>query len=230
MALTINLSYSNETPSGDIFIGTITDGTTYGGANPARSSVAVFITGEKITSAGTVDYDVDIDAYDEETAATWTFDVEKDGWYRFKFVVIPDWDSGTSYVQYDAVYSGGVVYRATASSTNEEPPNSSYWEVISSPTSLLDNNGTATESANITIELFEQIIYPFAKVAYGQISARAALQSIGIGTAERSEDVQDYELASLFVDAMKSANTRERYAAGELIAREAATFATETLS
>lgn len=40
------------------------------------------------------------------------------------------WDSGTAYVIDDAVTHQGTSYVATAGSTNQAPPNASYWDVL----------------------------------------------------------------------------------------------------
>jgi hypothetical protein len=42
------------------------------------------------------------------------------------------WDSGTTYVVDDAVENDGSAYICTAESTNNEPPNASYWDVLAS--------------------------------------------------------------------------------------------------
>jgi hypothetical protein len=40
------------------------------------------------------------------------------------------WDSATSYVIDDAVYYNGTSYVAIASSTNQAPPNATYWDIL----------------------------------------------------------------------------------------------------
>jgi hypothetical protein len=40
------------------------------------------------------------------------------------------WDAGTTYAINDAVEDGGTSYIATAPSTNEQPPNASFWDVL----------------------------------------------------------------------------------------------------
>lgn len=222
MALTVDLDYTAEAIDGEIYQGTYTDNTVYGGANPARADVAVYLTSEKIKADTTVDYEVTIDSYNPESATTFTFDIETDGWYKAKYVIIPDYDNGTAYVQYDAVYSGGVVYRALAGTTGNAPPNASFWEVISTPTSLIDNDGGATESANIAFQIKQDIIYPFSKTCYGDKTAEAALDCCS--TCDRTEKVLDYEYIGVLVDGMDVANQRGLYSKGEKIALKALEF------
>lgn len=220
MALTITLTYSNESPSGDIFVGTITDSTTYGtGGNPARAAVAVYLTGTKVKVDSSADYTVDIVTYDPTTASSFAFDIDKDGWYQFYFVVVPDHDNAVTYDIYDAVFYNAVVYRAIQDGfSGQLPTNTSFWEVISSPTSLIDNDGTATESGNLQFEIFDQIIYPYSKTKYGDASETAALDCCS--DCERSEQVEMFELARVMCAGMDAANTRQLWAKGEKMARK----------
>ena len=39
-----------------------------------------------------------------------------------------EWDSATQYVPGDIINVSGVLYKCTATTTNNEPPNASYWE------------------------------------------------------------------------------------------------------
>lgn len=45
-----------------------------------------------------------------------------------------DWDSGTTYAADDWVENDGAAYKCIAASTNNEPPNATYWDLISSDT------------------------------------------------------------------------------------------------
>jgi hypothetical protein len=226
MALTLDLDFTTEAKNGDIFLGTITDATVYGGANPARADGALYITGEKMNADGTVEDDITFVTYSPSGVDAWTsvtFDIEKDGWHKFKIVFIRDFNIATNYAQYEAVYSGGVVYRATQASVGQAPPNASYWEVVSEPTSLLDNDGTATESPNLEFQLLQRVIYPNAKVLFGNKAEDAAIE--GYGDSTRGEDVLTYEFVRLCVEAMNSLDQRGKQADGERVARRVEEFA-----
>jgi hypothetical protein len=43
-----------------------------------------------------------------------------------------DWSSAATYRPGDLVAAGGVAYVATAASTNQEPPNTTYWRPLGS--------------------------------------------------------------------------------------------------
>jgi hypothetical protein len=225
MALTPTLALDSESIDGEEMLIVYDDVTSYGGANYDRNEVATYITTEKINADTTSAYDVDIIAYTPSSATTYSFNITEDGWYKSKFVIIPNYDNATAYVIYDAVYEAGAVYRALGSTTGNVPPNASYWEIISEPTSLVDNDGTATESANIAFELKSDIIYPFSKQAYGDATAEASLECCS--TCDRPEKVLDYEYIGILVDGMDVKNQRSQYSSGEKIARKASEVISE---
>lgn len=220
MALTVDLEFTSEAQNESLYLGTLTDATVYGGANPARADVAVYLTGEKIKADGTVDYDLTVDTYTPTSATTFTFDIEDDGWHKFKFAIIPDWNVATAYVTYDVVNDAGVVYQAIGATTGNQPPNASYWSVVTTPTDVIDSDGTAAESGNLQFQVLEQIIYPFSKVGFGNACEAAALECCS--DCERGEDVKLYEIMGVFVDAMSICNQREKFAKGEKIALKSA--------
>ncbi len=228
MALTISLSYSNETKSGTTYLGTLTDSTTYGGANPARSAGAFYVSGEKLKSDGTLDEAIVFSSYDQEVDTTYTFTIPKDGWHQFYAVFIRDYDNGATYNQYDVVYqdSNNLVYRALSNGiTGIAPPNVTYWEVISSPTALIDNVDTASESTSLEYQIYNRVLYPNAKTFAGTASAAAAIN--GCSDCERSEDVLVYEQAVINVDALNNYDARSQHALGEEIARASDEFIAE---
>lgn len=222
MALTLSLTYSSETPDGDgSYISTLSDATVYGtGGNPARADGALYLTLEKINYDSSVDYAIDITTYTPETVEDFIFTTTKDGWVQGKYCFIPDFNIATAYVQYDAVYSGGVVYRATQASTGQTPPNSSYWEIISTPTDLVDNDGSSTESANIAILVYNLIIYPYAKKLFGDVSEDYAIKCCG--SWKDVEEFNTFKQMGAITAGLQGCNTRSRWASGERISRYAA--------
>lgn len=215
------LDYTSESPNEDgNFDSVLTDVLVYGGSNPARVDVNVYISGEKIKQDDSVDFDVTFDSYTPSSASTFSFEVTKDGYYKFKYVAIPDYDNAHDYAQYDVVYSAGVVYQAFANpSTGTAPTNPSFWEVVSSPTDLIDEVGSATEAGNLLYQVYERILYPFTKTAAGDTAETAALECCS--DCERGEDVKTYELLAVLADGMNSADQRGKTARGERIARKA---------
>lgn len=222
MALTVDLEYTAEVKNEDLFTGTLTDSTLYGAPEVERVDVAVYIAGEKIKADGTVDYDITVSysgSTDETDASTFTFDIEEDGWHRFKYAIIENWSAVPTYSTYDAVYNGGIVYQAIQSNTNQQPPNATYWTVVSAPTDLIDSDGTNAEVGNLQFQILDQIIYPFSKVGFGNACEAAALECCS--DCERGEDVKLYEIMGVLVDAMSICNQREKWAKGEKTANKA---------
>ena len=225
MALDVTISYTSESLSEEIYSGVYTDQTIYGtGGNPARSVFANYISISKMNSDGTVDYAVTVDTYNPETGSTYLFDIEKDGWYRVYYAVIPDYDDATSYSQYDVVYLGGVVYRALGTTVGNTPPNNSFWEVITDPASLVGNVDSVTESGNLQYAIQQDIIYPFAKTCYGDLTESADCNC----NCDRSEKTLAYEQAGVFVYELDFCNQRQIYSLGEKIAVESAAFCSAT--
>jgi hypothetical protein len=223
MALDVILSYTSESLSEEIYSGTYTDQTVYGGSNPVRSQFANYIGISKMNSDGTVDYAVEVDTYDPETASNYIFDIEKDGWYRVYYAVVPVYDNATSYNQYDVVYLSGVVYRALVTTVGNTPPNNSYWEVITDPAGLVGNVDSVTESGNLPYTIQQDIIYPFAKTCYGDLTEQADCNC----NCDRSEKTLAYEQAGVFVDQLDVCNQRQKYPSGERIAVAAAEFCSD---
>lgn len=221
MALDVIVSFTNESISEEIFTGTYTDQTIYAtGGNPPRSSFANYISISKMNSNGSVDYEITPDSYNPETGSTYLFDIEKDGWYRVYYAVIPDYDNGVSYDQFDVVYLDSVVYRSLGSTVGNTPPNNSYWEVITNPAALVGNVDSVTESGNLQYSIQQDIIYPFTKTCYGDLTESADCNC----NCDRSEKTLAYEQAGVFVDQLDVCNQRQKYILGEKISRESSSF------
>lgn len=222
MALTINCDVSSELKNGDNWTMTVTDFTIYGDSNPLRSAGALYITGEKVNADGTTDAAVAFSTYDQETWATTTFTLTKDGWHRFKIVFALDYNAGTTYNQHELVYqdSNNTTYKSIFATpfSGIAPPNATYWVAVSDPTSLVDNVGTSSESPNLEYQLLQRVLYPNAKVEYGNLTEDAAIE--GYGDSTRGEDVLNYEFARLMVEAMNSLDQRGKQADGERVARK----------
>lgn len=221
MALSLNLVYTNESPDEGNYLGVLTDNTTYGGVEPDRADGVVYIYGSKIKIDGNEEYPVEIESYDPITASTFDFTIYKDGWYQFKYIFVPNYNSATQYFQYDSVYYSGTVYRAILDNfTNIDPTNPSYWEAVASPVLIIDAEGTVTESGNVATQVYNIIIYPFAKKLYGDKAEDFALKCCG--TFKDLEEFTEYKVIGGIVAALKACNTRQRYASGEKISLYAA--------
>ncbi len=209
------LDYTSEVINGDAFTGGLTDIFSY--TSPSRNTLNVYLTIYKIDLAGAVDYQITPSTYTPSSASTFTFDELKDGYYRFKYAVIPTYDDSTDYDQWDVVSQDDVVYQAVVNPPmGTEPPNASYWTAVSDPTTMLDLVGTSSEPGNLLYQLYERIIYPFSKTGFGDASETAALEN---DTGELADAVKNYEMMAVLVKGMTSCDVRGKFLRGERICR-----------
>jgi hypothetical protein len=216
MALSIDLSASIASTRESF---TITDGTTYGGANAARADVGVFLTAYKVNSEGeSTALDVTPDDDDPELTESWSIEYDVDGYYKIPFAIIPDFNSSSTYSEYDAVYdsASGNVYRSLSdSNTEDDLSNTTYWELISDPSSLAANKDTSTESTNITSQVYQRVFS-----ANGQYHYANMLSAQGIrADSESLETLQGYNHWAMLLDQIAIADSRQEVEDGELIAR-----------
>jgi hypothetical protein len=217
MALTIELEAAIATTRTS---GTITDETVYGtGGNPARSAVGVFL------SAYKVDYEnsataltVTGDDGDPDTDSAWTFEYTIDGFYRFYFAIIPDYDVGTTYSQYQAVFdsSTGNVYRSVVNgNVGQSLSNTSYWESVADASLLAANKGTSTESTNITSTIYLRVFSANSQYTYGNQLSEQCLCS----DCDEDEALRSYNIFAKMLDEVAVADSRSEVLDGELICR-----------
>lgn len=206
----------------DATSGTNQDDTVYGGANPARSAVVTYTKFYKLDRLGNAT-ELTVASYDPETATEYTYTLPQDGWVQQWFVIIQDYAGGTTYNRYDVVYndSDNKVYRSVsvAPFSGQAPPNLTYWEEITDPVALIENDGEANESANLIWTIFDFIATPNTRIYAGD--AVDAASSDCCSDCERSEKVLDYEFFYVQLDGMVGAGQRSRFAAGEKMARKA---------
>lgn len=78
----------------------ITNPTGYGGINPTRDSVAIYITGVNRTTKG--DKFISFEPYSPLTDSTYTALIPTDGWYEFSLNVLTFYDSNLLNTDYNA--------------------------------------------------------------------------------------------------------------------------------
>lgn len=216
-----SLSFSITSFSADRTVATLTDGTSY--SSPARSTLSIYITGQKM------DYDVTVnttltltgDQGDPETDASWTVPITVgDGYYRFLISAVPDYSGGTTYALYDAAASGGVVYRSKqAGNTGNAVGDTSWWEVISDPGSLALNEGEANESTNMDTLVYEPIINANSLYVFANAIAEASEQYLT--SLELPDAILDqYSLLGVLVDSLAVYSDRSQVTQGERVARK----------
>ena len=214
------LTFSITSFAADRLSGNLVAQTTY--SSPARNTLSVYVKGEKMKYDSTVDSTLTLtsDTSDPETDASWTFTIPEDGWVRFQVVAIPDYAGGTTYVFYDAVMSGGVVYRSKqAANTGNAVGDTAWWEVISDPATLASNEGEANESANIDSTVYEPIVDPNSQYIFANQIAEASEQYLT--SLELPDGVLDqYTLLAVLVDGLTVYSDRSQVSQGERLARK----------
>lgn len=216
MALSPSFTVAIDSDRSDI---TVTDATTYGAPNLVRADTSVYFSAAKVNYDGDeTDVTTTGDDEDPATDSSWTFSYDEgDGYWKMRWVVIPDYDVADTYAQYDAVVSGGVVYRSkVGSNTGQSVADTNYFEVISTPTDLADNKGGATESGNIESYVYERVFTANAQYGYGNCVSQNSMH-----TESDDEDVQrDYDLFSVLLNGAVTADERTEVLSGELISRK----------
>lgn len=220
MALSISLGVSITS---DIVTASITDSTVYGSPNPTRASVRVFMTANKMNYTNEVAYPLVLtpNSTDPAVVTSWSWPYQStDGWINFYFVIIQAvYNSGTSYAKYDAVYDGSNnVYRSLVTGNiGHALNNTTYWEIIASPSTLAANKGEANESLNIVSILYQRVLTYFSQKEYGSFVSIASEQCCG--DCENAEANETYDLLSLLVNGAIQADLRTQPVQGETIAR-----------
>ena len=218
MANTISLT---QTIATDHLTATVTDSTTY--ASPLRTGVGVYLNVYKVDfQGGETLLTTTLDNSDPDTTATWTFDLDYDGHYRYKYVAPPDYAGGTTYAIYDAVFdpTNDLVYRSKSNGNiGNALLNTTYWEPILDPPTLADNDGETNESLNTDTSIVNRVIGTLTKDKRDSHAVDASLECCL--DCERNKDVDLFTLLDLFVEALVEADTSSEFNKGERIARRA---------
>jgi len=222
---TAELEYS--TISSDRTSITITDVSTY--TTPARSAVGCYLKAKKMKYDSTVEDTLTSvgNNNDPNLDTVWTITITKDGWTRIPFVIVPDYDTGTTYALYDAVFdaTNKLVYRSKqAGNLNNALNNSTWWEPITDPAELAENEGETNESANISSTIYEIEVLGNSEYYFANAIAQASTEG---GDAEREKNVDIYELFAVLTDGAYVSSDRAEYANGERLCRRIQSLATE---
>ena len=196
---------------------TITDQTVYGSPNLVRADCSVFFSSAKV-SAKNVESDAETTGNDEDpsTDSSWTYEYTEDGYWKHRWVVIPEYDVATSYDLYDAVVSGGTVYRSKSSgNVGNSVSSTTYFEEIGTPTSLADNKGESNQSNNIESYVYERVFTANAQYAYGNLIAENSMYT----EADDSKVMEQYDLFSLWLNGAIVCDERTLCLNGETICR-----------
>jgi hypothetical protein len=220
MALEILLEITSITA--DRSEGLLTDNTVYGAPEVVRADGGVYVTGQKMKSDSTVDSTLTLtgDTADPQLDSSWTFNIPKDGWFRFLYVWIPDYNGATTYAQYEAVQNAAtsVVYRSlVAGNVGNALTDVNFWEVISDPGSLALNKGEANESANIESIVYSVVLIPNAEYEFANAISEASEECCNVNCS--LDDLFEYIRLMVMVDGCYVRSDRSQFAQAERIAR-----------
>lgn len=215
------LLFTVDSITSDRTQGVLLDETVY--TSPARSSVGLFCKGQKMTFVPAVESTLTVtgDQTDPETDTRFTFNIPKDGWFRFLIVSIPDFDSSATYSIYDAVFnvSDNKVYRSKQNANTENDlTNTTWWEEITDPATLASNEGEDNESANIDSLIYEPYLAPNAEYGFANQISEASeeyLTSLNIP----DDDLETYSLLAVLVDGAQVHGDRSEMNQAERISR-----------
>lgn len=212
MSLSINLSVAIASTRDSL---TLTDGTAF--TSPARSAYYIYVDAFKMAYDNSVTSTLAVDNTAPHTVTSWQIEYTIDGWYKFYYAAIQAWAIGTTYAHYDAVYSGGNVYRSLrAANTGNDPTDITWWEQISDPAALANNKGESNESLNIDTLVYNRVFAADGQYAYDTFISDASTCT----DCDEAVLLQKYNLFALWLDSIAIDDAREEVLDGELIARK----------
>lgn len=218
MALDITFTTAIDSDRTEV---TLTDTTTFGSPNQVRADCGVFVSVAKVNYDNEeTDLTVTTDDSDPETDSTFTFSYSNgDGYYKIRYVAIPDYDVATTYAQYDAVFdpATNIVYRSkSAGNVGNAVSSTVYWEVVSDEAGLADNKDEDNESANIDSLVYERVFTSDAQYGYGNLVSQNSMHT----EADDEDLIREYDKFSIMLNGAVTADERTEVLSGELICRK----------
>lgn len=180
MALTANLTRSAVTLTQSTWL----DETVYGGANPDRNEVALYLTAYKVDK-DLVETVLTISSFDPEIVTTFTTTNGIDGYHKYYFVIVDNWLVGTEYSRYDLVWSPTenkfYEYINATPSTGNLVTNATYFSEVTDPTTKIANVGTALESGNLIYQVIEKVVSFATSICYTKAASKHAKEECSGG-------------------------------------------------
>lgn len=180
MALTAVLTRSSITEDESFW----DDDTLYGGANPDRNEVAVYLTAYKVDEdlvETPLTVSTDQSGAAPKTNSTFTTDNGIDGHHRYYFAIVDDWLVGTTYNQYDLVWSpteeAFYEYINATPSAGNAVTNATYFAIVADPCSKIANVGTALASGNLVYLVVEKVVSFQTSICYIKAASKHAKET-----------------------------------------------------
>lgn len=160
---------------------TWTDQTVYGTANPDRNEVALYLTAYKVDE-DQVETALAVTSFDPELVTTFTTaNGSIDGWVKYYFVIVDNYNVAVEYEKYDLVWS--TVENAFYEYINDTPTtgsavtNATYFLVVTDPTTKIANVGTASESGNLIYQVINKILTYQTSICYVKAASKHSKES-----------------------------------------------------
>lgn len=176
MALTANFTRSAISSGSSTFI----DETVYGGANPDRNEVAIWFTAYKVDEY-LVETPLIVTSFDPELATEFTTTNGVDGYHKYNFVIVDNWLIGTTYNQYDLVWSTVenkfYEYINATPSAGNAVTNATYFAEVADPCAKITNVGTALESGNLVYQVIGKVVSYQTSICYIKAASKHAKEN-----------------------------------------------------
>lgn len=212
MSLTIDLSVDIASTR-DSFV--LNDNTVF--TSPVRSAYYIYVDAFKMAYNNTVTSTLAVDNTLPNSVTSWNLVYTLDGWYKFYYAAIQAYDIGTTYAIYDAVFSGGNVYRSVQNgNTGNDVADTIWWEVIIDPAALANNKGETNESLNINTVIYQRVFVANGQFAYGNFISDSSTCT----DCNEAALLQKYDVFSLWIREAEVADQRTEVLDGEIICRK----------
>lgn len=204
---------------------TVVDEYAYGsGGNPARAGVGVHLAAYKVDE-DLVETALTVTAFDPNDVDTFTVTYDSDGRNKFVLVFAPDWSIGTTYDQYDVVWSTAeeafYQYINDASTAGNAVTDTDYWEAVDNPASLVENVGETEEPGLLYYQVYEAILDFNTAKCYADVVILACKEGCTDDCDCKSKIGRAKSKIRTLLSVMRVSHVRGRYIAGEKAAREA---------
>ena len=220
MALTPNLNRTAISELNSVF----TDQTVYGGAEPLRSAVALFLTAFKVDE-NQIETPLTVNSFDPELVTQFTVSNGVDGYHIYYFIIVNNYSALVQYEQYDLVWDTTsnkfYEYINTTPSTGSAVTDPLYFTEVLDPTVKL-------KSQNIPGNVVYQIVRKIVTYQTSICNLKAGIQlakegcndgcGCGSKTGKYAMKIRNYysvlllnEATGQFIEGEKNARLAEKY-------------------